>query len=229
MAVMSESHMTPSPRPSQTKIVATVGPACQSVESLFELIQAGVDVFRVNTAHGSREEHQGRLDAIREGAGRAGQPVAILVDLAGPKIRLGELPGDQLRCVAGERVRFIRGESSPSPTDLVTTYAPLLDELAVGDRIVLADGMVSLVVETVTSDAATCRIIQTGLVRSRQGVNLPGVKLSVPALGPRDRDNAVWAARAGVDFLGLSFVRSARRKWTIRPLPRDSATAGSRL
>jgi len=206
---MSAAKLPPNRRPSQTKIVATVGPACSGVDRLVELIQAGVDVFRVNTAHGSREEHQQRLDDIRDASGRAGQPIAILVDLAGPKIRLGQLPGDSLQCTAGEYVRFVRGDKATRPGDLVTTYEPLVDELAVGDRIMLADGIVALVVEHVEPDAATCRVIQSGQVRSRQGVNLPGVKLGVPTLGDVDRDNAEWAADAGVDFLGLSFVRSA--------------------
>ncbi|MBN2024430.1 MAG: pyruvate kinase [Pirellulales bacterium] len=206
---MSENTRPPTPRPSQTKIVATVGPACASREKLAELIRAGVDVFRVNAAHGTREEHQDRLDDIRAVSGQLGQPVGVLVDLAGPKIRLGELPDGELSCLLDQQVRFVRGEKSERPTDLVTTYAPLVDELAIGDRVVLADGTVSLVVERVETDAATCRVTQAGLVRGRQGVNLPGVKLSVPTLGEEDRANAQWAARAGVDFLGLSFVRAA--------------------
>ncbi|MCX7424989.1 MAG: pyruvate kinase [Planctomycetia bacterium] len=196
------------PRPSQTKIVATVGPACNTIDELVELIRAGVDVFRVNTAHGTRDDFQQRVDAIREAAGKVGQPVAILADLAGPKIRLGVLPGDKLDCIAGQRVRFVRGETATASGDLVTTYPALLDELDVGDHVMLADGTVSLVVERVDADSATCRIVQAGLVRSRQGVNLPGVKLGVETLGPVDRENAVWAARAGIDFVGLSFVRA---------------------
>ncbi|HLA83704.1 MAG TPA: pyruvate kinase [Thermoguttaceae bacterium] len=206
---MPEPKLPPNRRPSQTKIVATIGPACEKIEQLVELIHVGVDVFRVNTVHGSREEHQRRVDDVRRAGREAGQPVAILVDLAGPKIRLGELPGGTLQCVSGQFVRFIRGEQTTKPGDLVTTYGPLVDELAVGDRVLLADGLVALVVERVEPDAVTCHVIQSGQVRSRQGVNLPGVKLSVPTLGLHDRDNAVWAARAGVDFLGLSFVRSA--------------------
>lgn len=206
---MSEAALPARARPSQTKIVATVGPACATVDKLVELIHAGVDVFRVNTAHGSRDEHQQRVDDIREASRRANQPVAVLVDLAGPKIRLGELPGGLLRCVVGQQVRFVRGETAAAPGDLTTTYPTLVDELAVGDRVLLADGTVSLLVEHVAADAATCRVIQTGMIRSRQGVNLPGVKLSVPTLGPDDRDNAAWAVGAGVDFVGLSFVRAA--------------------
>jgi pyruvate kinase len=185
---------------------------------LIELIRAGVDVFRVNTAHGTRQEHQRRVQDIREAERSAGSLVAILVDLAGPKIRLGELPGGQLECVAGERVRFVRGREPSRPNELTATYDRLIDELNAGDRVVLADGTVALVVEEVSRDSAVCRVVQSGLVRSRQGVNLPGVKLSVPALGEKDRDNAVWAARAGVDYISLSFVRTAEEIQQLKAL-----------
>ena len=175
-------------------------------------------MFRINTAHGSRQEHQQRLDDVRAVSLRLGVPVAALVDLAGPKMRLGEIPGDQLACVVGARVRFIRGSVTTKPSDLVTTYERLIDELRPGDRIMLADGIVSLCVESVEPGAAVCKVLQSGVVRSRQGVNLPGVRLSVPALSDRDRDNAAWAAGAGVDFLGLSFVRTAADVGLLRPI-----------
>ena len=194
-------------RPSQTKIVATIGPASDGEEQLAELIRAGVDVFRINAAHGNRPEHERRLAACRAASESVGWPVAVLVDLAGPKMRLGELAGGQLDLAAGDRLRFVRGDQPGRPGELTSTYELLIDELAAGDRIMLADGTVSLVVEQVGADEAVCRVVQPGTVRSRQGVNLPGVKLSAPALGEADRDNARWAARGGVDFLGLSFVR----------------------
>jgi pyruvate kinase len=202
---------TPTPlryRPSQTKIVATIGPACDSVEGLTALIEAGVDVFRLNTAHGDRQTLQQRLEWVRAASGNLGQPVAVLVDLAGPKIRLGELPGGQLQCIQGQRLRFIRGREAVMPSELVTTYEPLVDEVVPGDRVMLADGTVSLIVEEKGADFAECRVVQPGLIRSRQGVNLPGVKLSAPAMDEDDQANAVWAAQNGVDFLGLSFVRT---------------------
>ncbi len=195
-------------RPSQTKIVATVGPACQSEERLAELIEAGVDVFRLNTAHGDEAQHQARLDAIRRVRRALGRPVAVLVDLAGPKIRLGELPDGQIQLERGQTVRFVRAQPQ-SPGDLSTTYEPLVDELAPGNRVMLADGTVSLVVDEVGRDGARCRVVQGGVVRSRQGVNLPGARLSAAALGEADWRFAAWAARHEVDFLGLSFVRAA--------------------
>ncbi|NQT38992.1 MAG: IMP dehydrogenase, partial [Planctomycetes bacterium] len=204
--------MSPAPtpqRPSQTKIVATIGPATDSEEQLAELIAAGVDVFRLNMAHGNRAEHERVLDAIRSAARGMDRIVGVLVDLAGPKIRLGELPEGKITCDDGAVFRFVRGDESREPGQLVTTYERLVDELTVGDRVVLADGSVTLTVTEAGDDYAECRVVQSGEIRSRQGVNLPGVKLSVPALGPADLDNAAWAAGAGIDFVGLSFVRAA--------------------
>jgi pyruvate kinase len=195
--------------PRQTKIVATLGPACEDASMITRLIEHGVDVFRLNTAHGDRAEHQARVDAIHGIAAKMRRPVAILVDLAGPKIRLGKIPDDQVTLAAGDTVRFIRGEKTTSPTDMVTTYGPLIDELAVGARIMLADGSVALDVTAVDADTATCTVVQPGILRSSQGVNLPGLKLSVPTLGEVDKETAIWAAKAGVDFISLSFVRSA--------------------
>ncbi len=204
-------------RPSRTKIVATLGPASSSQEQIEALLAAGVDVFRLNMAHAGPAEQEPRLAAIRAAAEAVGRPVAVLTDLAGPKIRLGEIPGGQLACNPGERVRFVRSAET-NEKSLTTTYEPLLDELAVGDRIMLADGTVSLKVEEVGPDGATCRVVQPGIVRSRQGVNLPGVKISAKALDDTDRRNAVWAAKSGIDFVGLSFVRKAEEVRELKAL-----------
>ena len=193
--------------PSQTKIVATLGPASSEPAKLAELIQAGVDVFRINTAHGTREDHQAAVDKVREASRQANCPIGILVDLAGPKIRLGELPGGSITCKTGDKLTFVRGQSPSLPWQLTSTYETLIDELHPGDRVMLADGTVELRVESKTAETAVCRVVQGGTFRSRQGINLPGVKLSAPSLGEKDRDNARWAASAGVDYLGLSFVR----------------------
>ena len=214
----------PTRRFSKTKIVATLGPASDSLERLVELINAGVDVFRLNMAHGSVDEQAVRLASVRKASAETGQFVAVLADLAGPKMRLGELPGGSMDCHAGDIVRFVRGTVAHEPQDLTTTYEPLVDELAVDDRVMLADGTVSLVVVERGKDFAKCKVVQPGLIRSRQGVNLPGVKLSVSAMSQIDRDNAVWAARNGIDFIGLSFVRTAE---DIRQLKSLLATANS--
>ncbi len=207
---------------SKTKIVATVGPAVDAVSKLVELIEAGVDVFRINAAHGTPEEHEEWLKKIRQAAKESGRPIATLVDLAGPKIRLLPIPGDVFHCVTGQEVRFVRGQPGEKG-ELGTTYEPLVDELEPGDRVVLADGMVSLVVKRKEKDTAVCQVVQPGTVRSRQGVNLPGVKLKVPAMDDRDRERALWAARAGVDFIGLSFVRRPEDVVELKELLKEAA------
>ena len=192
----------------RTKIVATLGPASSSEQAIGGLIQAGVDVFRLNMAHGTVAEHQETLDRIRRMSDELVRPVGVLVDLAGPKIRLGELPGGGVECVEGTRVRFVRGSGESTHDTYTTTYAPLVDELGPGDPVMLADGTVALVVEERRPDGVVCRVVQGGALRSRQGVNLPGVKLSVAAMTSADWEHAEWAAGAGADFVSLSFVRS---------------------
>ncbi len=237
---MSKHSFEP-PRPSHTKIVATVGPACDTKQQLADLLLAGVDVFRINMAHGKPADQEPRLARIRAVSEETGYPVAVLADMAGPKIRLGKLPTDELTLDAGDTVCFVRGaeavgqepegqarsEGSAEHTVhyLTTNYAPLVDELQPSDRVMLADGTVSLEVEAVSDNAARCRVVQPGLIRSRQGVNLPGVKLSAPALGPEDRENAVWAARAGIDFIGLSFVRSPQEVRALKGLLAEHGSA----
>ncbi len=205
--------MTATPRSApeivRTKIVATVGPASRAEEAIRGLVEAGVDVFRLNMAHGSIPEHQESLDRIRRVSESLARPVGILADLAGPKIRLGDLPGGSIDVSEGDRIRFVRGTESHAPGEFTVTYEPLLDELAVGDSVMIADGTISLVVDERTGSHATCRIVQGGTIRSRQGVNLPGVKLSVAAMSATDWQHAEWAAAAGVEFVSLSFVRSA--------------------
>lgn len=196
-------------RESRTKIVATAGPACDTLEKVEELILAGVDVFRLNTAHGTSEQHQVRMDRIRAAERRAGRTVAVLVDLAGPKMRLGEIPGGSIELSVGEKVAFIRGHETTDPRVFTCIYEPLLDELKAGNRVMLADGTVALKVLSNDGQRAECEVVQGGSLRSKQGVNLPYVELKAAAMSDTDRANAVWAVEAGADYISLSFVRTA--------------------
>ncbi|TWT66168.1 pyruvate kinase [Allorhodopirellula solitaria] len=202
----------------RTKIVATVGPACDSVDQLAALIEAGVDVFRINSAHGSIEQHAEKLTNIRAASDRTGFPAGVLLDLAGPKIRLGQLPQEPLACPLGARFAFVRGADSQEEGELTSTYPRLIDELEPGDRVMLADGTVALQVESVTPSRAECVVVAAGEIRSRQGVNLPGVKLSVAAMLPSDIENAIWAAQHEIDFISLSFVRTAEDVRSLKDL-----------
>ncbi len=194
---------------SRTKTVATIGPASKSPEILEQLILSGANVFRLNMAHGSREVHMDAMQTIRAVSERLDLPVAILVDLAGPKIRLGQLAADPVHIETHQEIKFIRGLESSNTNELTCNYEPLIDEVKVGDSVVLADGALRLTVTESASDHLVCRASDGGHIRSRQGVNLPGTNLSVPALGEVDKDNAVWACQNHVDFISISFVRNA--------------------
>lgn len=200
------------PRPrlheARSKVVATIGPACNSPEQLAQLIEEGVDVFRINSAHGTIEQHEEKLANIRAASKQTGFPAGVLLDLAGPKIRLGTLPTEPLMCALGDKLSFIRGTETEHDGELTSTYPRLIDELQRGDRVMLADGTVALAVETVTKERAECVVVAAGEIRSRQGINLPGVKLSVASMLPADIENAIWAAHNEIDFVSLSFVRS---------------------
>ena len=204
----------------KTKIIATVGPACATSEQLEELVRAGVDVFRLNMAHGKPDQQQVMVDFIRQVSRKLNQPIAILVDLAGPKFRLGEIEGGSIDCVRDAIFYFVQGESTAAH-ELTASYKPLVGELSAGDLVMLSDGTVSMLVEECLPDRVRMRVVQSGTIRSRQGINLPGVKLSAPAIGAEDHQNAVWAAQAGADFISLSFVRSADEIRTLKEIVRS--------
>ena len=193
----------------KTKIIATVGPACAEAEALRDLVLAGVDVFRLNFAHGTHDWLDGVLQSIREIEQELDRPIGVLGDLAGPKIRLGEIATGQLLCQEGATVVFVRGEITDDSQELTCTYAPLIDDVEPGDRILLADGIVELVVCAEENDRVICRVVRPGTVRSRQGVNLPGVALSTPSVTDKDRSDLAWALDHQIDFVGLSFVRNS--------------------
>ena len=209
----------------RTKIVATVGPACDDPQMLTELVKRGTDVFRLNMAHGNRQEHQLTVENIRQVSQECGRPIAILVDLAGPKIRLGNLPQDLVECHRGEEFRFRSDGQSTTSQELTSNYPALVDELSEGDLVMLADGQVSMQVTRKEDSVAYCQVVQAGAIRSRQGINLPGVKLSVNAITAADRENATWAAENKVDFISLSFVRSAKEITELKEYVSDHGSA----
>ena len=170
---------------------------------------AGVDVFRLNMAHGTLDEKVEIIRHIRSESKKLDIVTGVLVDLAGPKIRLGKLKDDAVTLVNGETVSIVRGTESNDPKELVCLYEPLISEVSVGEMIVLADGVSRLVVTEKLDDRLVCEVNDGGVVRTRQGVNLPSTNLSVPALGKKDIEHAKWAAAQEADFVSLSFVRNA--------------------
>lgn len=202
----------------RTKIIATVGPACDSEAILAELVNHGVDIFRINAAHGKQADFAITLEKIKRVRETTGFPVGILLDLAGPKIRLGLLSDGPLDVKNGDELFFIRGDKATERNQLVSIYPKLLDELDVGERVLLADGTICLEAIEKSIDRVKCRVLVGGTIRSKQGINLPGTKLSVSALRPEDIENALWAAKNEIDFISISFVRTAQDVHSLKNL-----------
>lgn len=210
----------------KTRIIATVGPASEDSDTLKKLVEAGVDIFRLNFAHGNHEWLEGILQRIRTISSEMKTPIGVLGDLSGPKIRLGELQVSELVCVEGESLTFLREGCQPTAQNHLTcTYEKLIDDVDVGDCILLADGTVALEVSDKPADgqSVVCRITEGGTIRSRQGVNLPGVALSTPSITEKDEADLKWALANEVDFIGLSFVRSAADIVQLKRLIADAA------
>ena len=199
-------------RDCRTRIVATLGPACDSPRVLGRMLAEGMDVARLNFSHGTVADHRRRVAAVRALAAARGRPVAVLADLQGPKIRIGDTPdgkplplrrGDRLTIVAGGRP----GPNRSGPPCVTTPFRRLAVDARAGDRILLGDGLVELAVRRVADGRLECEAVTAGVVRPHQGMNLPGARLVVSALTPKDIVDLAAAVRLGADYVALSFVR----------------------
>jgi pyruvate kinase len=197
--------------PARTKIVATIGPASRTPEILRRLIEAGVNVFRLNFSHGTHEEHSDVLANIRALSREIERHVAVLQDLCGPKMRLGEIPGDFLDCTIGDEFTLVTEKSSSDPRELTCSYRELPNDLKRGEMVLFADGTVAMTVTDTAPGRARLKVTLPGRLRSRQGLNLPGTDLAVESLTEKDLGDLDWTAEhsGDVEFVGLSFVRSA--------------------
>jgi pyruvate kinase len=192
-----------------TKIVATVGPACESEEMLTALMTAGTDVFRLNFSHGKQAQKQEIIQRIRDISKKMKKSVAILGDLQGPKIRVGLLAGGCLKLVEDQVVTISPAAKPDRPDWIPTTYQNLPQDVQDGDQILLDDGLLELQVIEVVADEVRCRVVIGGLLKNNKGINLPGVAVSAPALTDKDNEDLKFCISEGVDYLALSFVRTA--------------------
>ena len=192
----------------RTKIVATVGPACEDETMLLALMEAGADVFRLNFSHGDQGSKKELIRRIREISRRRQRAVAILGDLQGPKIRTGLMAGGAMKLHAGEEVTITAREVVGAGQLIPTTFRELPRDVRVGDRILLDDGLLELVVLEIEGEDVRCRVIVGGMLKDRKGINLPGTVVSAPALTEKDRQDLAFCLREGVDWVALSFVRS---------------------
>ncbi len=193
----------------RAKIVCTMGPAVESAEKVRELIDAGMNMARLNLSHGGYPEHQARLNQVRLASKEAGVPVAILVDLQGPKIRLARFKAGPHDLARGDIFTITTDEVEGTKDRVGTTYKGLPGDCKAGDRILIDDGKVTVEVIEVKGNDVVTKVIEPGAVSNNKGINLPGVAVSVPALSDKDMDDLRWGLKAGADFIALSFVRSA--------------------
>jgi pyruvate kinase len=187
-----------------------MGPAVESPEKVRELIAAGMNMARLNLSHGGYEEHQSRLDQVRAAAKEAGKPVAILVDLQGPKIRLARFKAGPHDLSRGDIFTITTDDVEGTKERVGTTYKGLPGDCKPGDRILIDDGKVTVEVTEVKGNDVVTKVIEPGAVSNNKGINLPGVAVSVPALSEKDKEDLRWGLNAGADFIALSFVRSAQ-------------------
>jgi pyruvate kinase len=186
-----------------------MGPAVESTEKVAELIEAGMNMARLNLSHGGYDEHQNRLNLVRDAAKAANRPVAILVDLQGPKIRLARFKEGPHELARGDIFTITTDEVEGTKEKCGTTYKGLAGDCKPGDRILIDDGKVTVEVLEVNGNDVVTTVVQPGFVSNNKGINLPGVAVSVPALSEKDMDDLRWGLRAGADFIALSFVRNA--------------------
>jgi pyruvate kinase len=191
----------------RTKIVATIGPVSSTHDQVRALVDAGVDAIRLNLSHGNHENHAERVQVVREVQDEIGKPLALIADLQGPKLRIGDLPAPRI-LLKDEEV-IVVGEQSAADGELPVAPAVIGEVLRPGHDVLIDDGLVRLSVQEVQHGRARCRVLVGGEVKSHKGVNLPGVPVPIPSLTRKDLEDLNFALAQGVDFVALSFVRAA--------------------
>ena len=202
----------------KTKIICTLGPSTDKDGVLRELVANGMNVARFNFSHGSYEEHKGRLDNLKAIRAELGKPVAALLDTKGPEIRLKEFKNGVEMLEAGQTFTLTTREVEGTKEICSITYKDLPQDVHEGGTIMLDDGLIKLRITNVTDTDITCEVLNSGKIKNKKGVNVPGVHLSMPYLSQRDRDDIIFGAQQGFDFIAASFVRTAQDVYDIRNL-----------
>jgi len=193
----------------KTKIVCTIGPASNTFETIKAMIEQGMSVARLNFSHGTHQDHGALMDMVRRASAEIGRPVAILQDLCGPKIRVGEVPQPGIQLLAGQTLILSTEKKPAQGNHIPVSYSGLPSQVKAGDRILLADGMMDLTVERTGATEIVCSVVTGGLLTSYKGINLPTSSLDIPALTEKDRRDLLYGLDRDVDYIALSFVRSA--------------------
>jgi pyruvate kinase len=210
MTASKDLELKLSSHPRKTKIVCTLGPACNSEGALRDLMRLGMDVARLNFSHGTHEEHAKVIDRVRKVAEKEGRSICILQDLQGPKIRTGRLKyRTPIALKGGSHVTITPRDVAGTAALIPTTFKTLAQEVQPGARILLSDGLIELLVLEIRGDDVTCEVINGGMLGEHKGINLPGTIVSIPSLTEKDEKDLEFGIRHGVDMIAVSFVRTA--------------------
>jgi len=193
----------------RTKVIATVGPACNTEEKLWELIQAGADVFRLNFSHGSHEMHQQVITLVRSINKKHGTTVALLQDLQGPKIRTGEVENNGVELIPGSKLIITTEKTIGNAEKIYTSYKSMPNDVKKGDAILIDDGKLELKVLEIKGEEIITQVVFGGMLKSKKGINLPNTSVSEPSLTEKDREDLIFGLQNDVDWIALSFVRHA--------------------
>ena len=202
----------------RTKIVCTLGPASEKEETLRELIKSGLNVCRMNFSHGSHEEHKGRIDLVKKVREELGQPTAILLDTKGPEIRTGQFDAPEVLLEEGQTFTITMKDVMGNKEMCTVSYKGLAKDVEPGNTILIDDGLVGLKVKEVNGDDIVCIVENSGIVKNHKGVNVPGVKVNLPAITEKDRSDIEFGIEQGIDFIAASFVRKVSDVLAIREI-----------
>ena len=202
----------------RTKIVCTLGPASEKEEVLRELIKSGLNVCRMNFSHGSHEEHKGRMDLVKKLREELNMPTAILLDTKGPEIRTGQFDAPEVLLEEGQTFTITMKDVMGNKEMCTVSYKGLANDVKPGDTILIDDGLVGLTVKEVNGDDIVCEVQNSGIVKNHKGVNVPGVKVNLPAITEKDRSDIEFGIEQGIDFIAASFVRKVSDVLAIREI-----------
>ncbi len=202
----------------RTKIVCTIGPACESLETLGAMIRAGMNVARLNFSHGTRENHRLLIHRVREAARLENKAVAVMLDMKGPELRVGEFAGGKVVLAKDSLVKLTGANIMGTEKVIPVNYRAFDEDVKLGDRVLLDDGLITLIVEEVSNGSALCRVIDGGELSNHKGVNFPGLELTMPSLTESDYVDIELGIEEQVDFIAVSFVRKPQDVLDIRRL-----------
>ncbi|MFA5527180.1 MAG: pyruvate kinase [Peptostreptococcales bacterium] len=208
----------------RTKIVCTIGPACEDKDTIRKMIESGMNVARLNFSHGNHEEHKKRIDIIREVSGELGVYIAILLDTKGPEIRTKKFDKDEIYLKEGETFTITTRDIVGSDEISSVTYEGLADDVSVGDRILVDDGLICLEVENIEGTEIVCQVKNSGTIKNNKGINIPGVAINLPSITDKDKEDILFAIKNNVDFIAVSFVRKRQDIMEIKRILEENNT-----